>query len=50
MSNEFTTLSDRAERALQQRHERRLPAAIQALPVLREWVHGLVRAVREPGR
>lgn len=50
MSSEFTTLSDRAERALQQRHERRVPAAFPALPALRDWVQGLVRAVREPGR
>ncbi|MBT2472169.1 hypothetical protein J7E97_31010 [Streptomyces sp. ISL-66] len=50
MSSEYTTLGDRAERALQQRHERRVSAALPALPVLREWVLGLVRAVREPGR
>lgn len=50
MSSEYTTLSDRAERALQQRHERRAPAVLPAPPVLREWVQGLVRSVREPGR
>ncbi|WP_405486974.1 hypothetical protein [Streptomyces sp. NBC_00096] len=47
MSSEFTTLSDRAERTLQQRRELQVPAAP---PALREWLQGLVRAVREPVR
>lgn len=47
MSSEFTLLGDRAERTLQQRRERQVPAAF---PALREWVQGLVRAVREPVR
>ncbi|MFB6517648.1 hypothetical protein [Streptomyces sp. NPDC056401] len=50
MSSEYAVLGDRAERALQQRHERRSGAGLPALPALREWVHGLVRAVREPSR
>ncbi|MBT2452258.1 hypothetical protein J7F03_35415 [Streptomyces sp. ISL-43] len=50
MSSDSTPLGDRAERALQQRHEQRARAALPALPVRREWVHGLVRFVREPGR
>ncbi|MFI5760884.1 hypothetical protein ACIA8F_08050 [Streptomyces sp. NPDC051563] len=50
MSSEYTLLSDRAERALQQHHERRSGAGLPVLPVLREWVHGLVGAVREPSR
>ncbi|MFZ3493335.1 hypothetical protein ACODT5_08935 [Streptomyces sp. 5.8] len=50
MSSEFTVLGDRAERALQQSHERRNRAGLPGLPALRDWVHRLVRAVREPSR